>query len=85
MSSATLTVRLPADLKDRLARLAGATRRTSSFLAAEAIEAYVARELEIVEGIEKGLADVDAGRVIEHEVFMDELDAMLDRIERGEE
>jgi predicted transcriptional regulator len=46
--STTLTVRLPSDIKDQLAVLAGRTRRTSSFVAAEAIATYVARELAIV-------------------------------------
>jgi len=50
--SATLTVRLPSQTKDQLAVLAGRTRRTSSFLAAEAIADYVARELAVVEAIE---------------------------------
>jgi len=42
--------------------LAGRTRRTSSFLAAEAIADYVARELAVVEAIEQGRADIRAGR-----------------------
>ncbi|HSK41453.1 MAG TPA: CopG family transcriptional regulator [Arenibaculum sp.] len=64
---ATLTVRLSAETRDRLARLAGCTRRTRSFLAAEAIAAYVERELAIIEGIERGRADVRAGRVMTHD------------------
>lgn len=65
--STTLTVRLPSDTKDQLAVLAGRTRRTSSFLAAEAITNYVARELAIVEAIEQGRADIRAGRFTAHE------------------
>ena len=84
MPSATLTVRVPVELKDDLARLAEATRRTSSFLAAEAIAAYVARQLEIVESVEKAREDVAAGRFRDHEAFMDELDTVIARIERGE-
>ena len=61
--SSTLTVRLPAETKAKLARLAGATKRTSSFLAGEAIAAHVERELAIIEAIERGQADVRAGRV----------------------
>ena len=75
--STTLTVRLDDDVKERLGRLASHTRRTRSFLAAEAIEAYVAREIEIVEGIERGRADVAAGRVVPHDEAMAELEAVI--------
>ena len=61
--STTLTVRLPSRTKEQLATLAGRTSRTRSFLAAEAIADYVARELAIIEGIETGQSDVRAGRV----------------------
>ena len=46
--SGTLTVRLSNDTKGKLAELAGRTHRTRSFLAAEAINAYVAREARAV-------------------------------------
>jgi len=39
--SSTMTVRLDRDIKQRLERLAEATRRSKSFLAAEAIRDYV--------------------------------------------
>ena len=64
--STTLMVRLSADTKAQLAKLAGSTRRTQSFLGAEAIAAYVQRELAIVGAIERGRADVEAGRVTDH-------------------
>jgi predicted transcriptional regulator len=64
--SSTMTIRLPAATKKKLGRLATHTNRTKSFLAGEAIEDYVARELAIVEGIERGLADMHAGRVVSH-------------------
>ena len=64
--SNTLTLRLPSSTKDKLGQLAAQTNRTKSFLAGEAIAAYVDRELEIVSGIERGLADMRAGRVVSH-------------------
>ena len=67
MSSTTLTVRLPPELKEQLGALAKRTRRTKSFLAGEAIASYVAREIAIIEGIEQGLEDMRAGRVVSHE------------------
>ena len=72
-ASATLTIRLPSDVKVKLSRLADSTRRTSSFLEAEAIARYVDSEAKNVEGIERGLADVKAGRLVPHEQAMDRL------------
>ncbi len=80
--SVTMTIRVSADVQDKLARLAHSTRRSRSFLAAEALSAYVERELSIVEGIEQGLADVAAGRVTPHEEVMAELHAIIDEATR---
>lgn len=60
--STTMTVRLDGRTKEQLTELAGRTRRTRSFLAAEAIALYVGRELALVEAIERGRADLRAGR-----------------------
>lgn len=69
-ASTTMTIRLPADLKEKLDRLADGTRRSRSFLAAEAVSAYVERELAIIEGIQRAMEDVRAGRVTPHEEVM---------------
>lgn len=69
-NSTTLTVRLPQEAKQKLTKLATRTRRPSSFLAAEAIAAYVGHELAAIEGIERGLAAAKAGRVIPHDEVM---------------
>ncbi len=82
MSSTTMTIRVSTDLKERLDRLAADTRRSRSFLAAEAVEAYVARELAIVDGIHEGLGDVRSGRTIAHDDAMAELNAAIDVAER---
>ncbi|MGH6906217.1 MAG: type II toxin-antitoxin system RelB family antitoxin [Geminicoccaceae bacterium] len=84
MSTTTLTVRLPAEVKDRLDRLAERTRRTKSFLAGEAIAGYVTHELAIIEGIHQGLDDMRAGRVIPHDQVMKEVRAIIEDAERGE-
>ena len=76
--STTLTVRLSNRTKERLAELAGRTRRTRSFLAAEAIADYVTRELAAVEGIERGQADVRAGRVTPHDDVAREAYAIIE-------
>ena len=69
-TSTKLTIRLDPQLKAKLGKLADGTRRSRSFLAAEAVEAYVDRELAIIEGIERGLADVETGRTVKHEDAM---------------
>ena len=71
--STTLTVRIPEELAEKLAKIAASTRRTRSFVAGEAMRSYVDRELSIIEDIEAGLADAKAGRLIPHE----EVDAWL--------
>ena len=81
--SATLTVRISGQTKDQLAELAGRTRRTRSFLAAEAITAYVERELAIVEAIERGQADVRAGRIVPHDDVVSEARAIIEAARAG--
>jgi len=71
-ASTTMTIRVPSDVKEKLAQLAHDTRRSKSYLAAEAVSAYVDRELEIIEGIHRGRADVEAGRVVSHAQVMAE-------------
>jgi predicted transcriptional regulator len=67
-----MTIRVSTTVKEKLERLAHDTRRSKSFLAAEAVSAYVDRELEIIEGIQRGLADVEDGRVVPHAQVMAE-------------
>jgi predicted transcriptional regulator len=71
-ASTTMTIRVSPEVKEKLDRIATSTRRSKSFLAGEAVAAYVDRELEIVEGIKRGLADAKAGRVVPHEQVMAE-------------
>ena len=80
--STTMSIRLSSETKAQLGLLATATRRSKSFLAAEAVAAYVARERAIIEGIERGLADMRAGNTVSHDAAMAEVDALIDGIER---
>lgn len=81
--SATMTIRIATDTKRKLERLAADTRRSKSFLAAEAVAAYVERELAIIDGIQRGLADVKAGRVVPHDAAMAEVQAVIDAAKSG--
>lgn len=77
MTSAKLTIHLPVDVSEKLSRLAVATKRSQSDIAATAIAAYVHQELATVEGILSGLADVKAGRTFPHEKVAAEAEAMI--------
>ena len=59
--STTMTLRLEDDIKKRLETLASATRRSKSYLAAEAVRDYVElNEWQIQETLQ-ALAEADAG------------------------
>jgi predicted transcriptional regulator len=59
--SSTMTIRLDDDVKDRLDQLAEATRRSKSFLAAEAIREYVESNEWQIEEVRAGLKEAAAG------------------------
>ena len=80
-ASTTMTIRVSSETKLKLERIAADTRRSKSFLAAEAVSAYVDRELDIIEGIKLGMADAAAGRVVPHDEAMAEIDAMIEAAE----
>jgi predicted transcriptional regulator len=56
-----LTLRLDSKLKKKLDKLAKATERSRSYLAAEAIREFVALNEWQIEQIKKGLREADAG------------------------
>jgi len=75
----TITVRISAELRGELDRLATLTERSRSYLAAEAIEAYVRSELEIIDGMLEGSADFDAGRYYTTEEVIAATDKIIAR------
>lgn len=81
-ATSAIQVYVDAETKDRLRSLARATGRSRSHVAAKAVSAYVARELEIVEGIQRALDDVHAGRVIPHGQAMAEAYAIIEAAKR---
>ncbi len=65
-TSTTISVRLDARTKKQLEALAGRARRSRSFLAAEAITAFVATETWQLNEMEAGLKELDEGRGVAH-------------------
>ena len=64
--TATLSVRIDVETRRRLEALAKRSRCSKSFLAAEAIAAYVEVESGQLDEIAAGLDDLDEGRTVDH-------------------
>ena len=63
----TLSIRIDTETKKRLHALAKRAKRSKSFLAAEAIAAYVESEEWQLGEIQTGIAELDAGHGVSHE------------------
>ena len=81
-ASTTMTIRVRPDVKEKLDRIANDTQRSKSFLAGEAVAAYVDRELDIIDGIKRGMADAAAGRVIPHAQAVAEMREVIEDAKR---
>ena len=66
-TTTTMTVRLSTSVKNSLAQMAKSENRSKSFLAAEAIEGYIAIREEQIAGIKRAIASADAGKGVPHE------------------
>ena len=64
--STPLSVRIDVDTKKRLEALAKRARRSKSFLAAEAIAAFVEAESWQLDEIQTGIKELDEGRSVPH-------------------
>jgi predicted transcriptional regulator len=74
-----LNVRLAPETLRKLDAVAAATRRTRSFIANEALEAWIDREMEIIEDLRVGLEEVRAGKGIPHERAMRDIDLAVEK------
>ena len=61
MKTATVSTKLNPELASKLDLLSKATARSKSFLAAEAIEAYVEDQAWQIEAIQEGIKEADKG------------------------
>jgi predicted transcriptional regulator len=74
-----LNIRLAPETLQRLDAIAAATRRSRSFIANEALEAWISREIDLIEDIRIGLEEGRAGKVVPHERVMRDFDAAIER------
>ncbi len=68
--SVNIGARITDDVNDGLAKLARATGRSKSWLISEAVRAYVETEAEFIEAVSQGLAERDAGALVNHDVVV---------------
>ncbi len=63
----TLSIRIDSEMKKRLDVLSRRSKRSKSFLAAEAIAAFVDSEEWQLGEIQAGIAELDSGHTVSHE------------------
>jgi RHH-type rel operon transcriptional repressor/antitoxin RelB len=71
MPSTTFTVRVEAEVKKRLEKLAKSTGRSRSFLAAEALNEYLDGIEWQVAGVKRAMASLDRGDGVPHQEVKD--------------
>jgi RHH-type transcriptional regulator, rel operon repressor / antitoxin RelB len=80
--SSTLSIRLNPAIKTKLDKLAKSSKRSKSFLAAEAIAAYVEAESWQLSEIESGLKELNQDKRIDHAEVKDWLQSWGKKRER---
>lgn len=74
-----LNVRLAPETLRKLDIVAAATRRTRSFIANEALQAWIEREIELIEDLQIALEEGRAGKGIPHDKAMRQIDMAIER------
>lgn len=75
--TAVVTARLDAETLALVDKVASARGRSRSWYVAKAVENAARREAEFMAFIQEGIDDIEAGRFVEHDVVMAEVDAMI--------
>ncbi len=68
-----MSIRMSESLAERLESLAKATDRSKSYLAAMAIEEFVAVQEWQVQAIQEGMAEAQSGKIVSHDKALKEL------------
>ncbi len=77
--TATLNLRVSEALKDKLGQFAERTHRTPSSVAERAMDAFLDREMEMLEAIDQSMEDFREGRFVSHDDAMARVRATIDR------
>lgn len=79
--TSTMTIRLPETIKNKLEHLAAATERTKAYLAAKAIEEFVAAQEWQIQAIQEAIKEADSpqAKFIEHEVVAKKIKEQMAR------
>jgi len=82
--TSTMTIRLPETIKNKLEDLAQATDRSKAYLAAKAIEEFVAAQEWQIQAIQAAVKEADSpqAKFIEHEVVVKKIKAQMARRKR---
>lgn len=64
--STSISIRVPNDIAQRLAGLAGATERSKSYLVEQALEEYLAHQEWQVKAIQQGIQHANTGKLVEY-------------------
>lgn len=73
----TVSFRIPVEKVDELDALAKAMDRDRTYLLNEAMDNYLDYQRDCKAKIEKGLEDVRQGRVLDHEVVVKRMEALI--------
>ncbi len=76
MASSVLSVRVSDKLKDQLEFLSNATKRSKAYLAAEALEQYVARNAWKAKELQAAIEEADKGVFISHDAIIEWVDSL---------
>jgi predicted transcriptional regulator len=83
--TSTMTIRIPAKVKERLEALAKATDRSKAYLASRAIEEYLEIQEWQVKAIEKAVHEADSpdAQFIDHEEVLTRVKRVISKNRRG--
>ena len=83
--TSTMTVRIPAKVKERLEALAKATDRSKAYLASRAIEEYLEIQEWQVKAIEKAVHEADSpdAQFVDHEEVLTRVKRVISKNRRG--
>lgn len=81
--TATMTLRLSPDLRDKIGKLAEETDRTPSAVAQRGLSEYVDHQLWMIEEVERAREDFREGRTVPHDEAMARIDGIIARHKGG--